>query len=127
MWKDIADQLPGRIGENIRQRYVNHLNPTLKKSKWTKEEDDILFETQRRVGNRWSEIRKFLPGRSDNSIKNRYHNRKNSQLRKMNQSKKEGKRKNPAKASAKPAKKARTSHPETPLILEDFPDAVIGI
>ena len=82
-WKDIASQLPGRIGESVRERYVNHLDPSLKKSKWTKEEDEILFQNQRILGNKWSKIRKFLPGRSDNAIKNRYHNGKHSFLRRL--------------------------------------------
>ncbi|OEU17410.1 ternary protein-Dna Complex1, partial [Fragilariopsis cylindrus CCMP1102] len=71
-WRDIAHQLPGRVGDSIRERYVNFLDPRLKKTPWTKEEDDILFQYQRIVGNKWSEIRKCIPGRSENSIKNRY-------------------------------------------------------
>jgi hypothetical protein len=82
-WAEIASRLPGRIGENVRERYVNVLDPRLKKTPWTDEEDRILFENQRVLGNKWSEIRKLIPGRSENSIKNRYHNRKNSYLRKM--------------------------------------------
>ena len=153
MWKEIASELPGRIGENVRERYVNHLDPTLKKTKWTKKEDDILFENQRKVGNKWSEIRKLLPGRSDNAIKNRYHNRKNSVLRKI--AKKENRRKGSLGASDKSVEKAtiesknfnanlapleleksvdevavhRTNFQESPvpLNLDDFPDAVVGI
>jgi hypothetical protein len=82
-WAEIAARLPGRISENVRERFVNVLDPRLKKTPWTDEEDRILFENQRVLGNRWSEIRKLIPGRSENSIKNRYHNRKNSYLRKM--------------------------------------------
>jgi hypothetical protein len=82
-WAEIAHRLPGRIGENVRERYVNFLDPSLKKSPWTEEEDAILFENQAILGNSWSAIRKLLPGRSENSIKNRYHNRKNSHLRKL--------------------------------------------
>ena len=77
------------MGESVRERYVNFLDPRLKKTPWTKKEDDILFENQRLLGNKWTEIRKLLPGRSENSIKNRYHNRKNSHLRKVKQAKKE--------------------------------------
>jgi hypothetical protein len=84
-WAEIAHTLPGRIGENVRQRFVNVLDPRLKQTPWTEAEDRILFENQRILGNKWSEIRKLIPGRSENSIKNRYHNRKNAHLRKMKQ------------------------------------------
>lgn len=83
-WAEIASRLPGRIGENVRERYVNVLDPSLKKGPWTKDEDAILFEAHGRLGNKWSIIRKSLPGRAENSIKNRYHNRKNVYIRKMN-------------------------------------------
>ena len=82
-WRDIAHQLPGRVGDSIRERYVNFLDPRLKKTPWTKEEDDILLQYQRIVGNKWSVIRKCIPGRSENSIKNRYYNRKNSDSRRI--------------------------------------------
>lgn len=82
-WAEIAHRLPGRIGENVRERYVNFLDPGLKKSPWTEEEDEILFKAHAEFGNRWSTIRKFIPGRAENSIKNRYHNRKNAYQRKL--------------------------------------------
>ena len=76
MWKEIAEFLPGRRCDSIRDRYVNHLDPSLKKTPWTREEDEILFKAQLSIGNKWSEIRKSLPGRAVNSIKNRFHNNK---------------------------------------------------
>jgi myb proto-oncogene protein len=133
MWKDIAPRLPGRVGESVRGRYVNHLDPSLKKSKWTKKEDDVLFENQRKLGNKWSEIRKLLPGRSDNSIKNRYHNRKTAYFRKIQKLKEKKNRNNFVEASAKTVKEKFVGSVNflnarpAPLSLEDFPDAVFGI
>jgi hypothetical protein len=72
-WSFIARKLKGRIGKQCRERYVNHLNKGIKKSPWTAEEDQVLLDTQEKLGNRWSEISKLLPGRPENSVKNRFN------------------------------------------------------
>ena len=42
-WSTIAKYLPGRVGKQCRERWHNHLNPEIKKQKWTEQEDQIII------------------------------------------------------------------------------------
>lgn len=68
----IHNRLPIRQGKQCRERWSNHLNPGLKKGSWSDKEDIFLLKSQRDIGNRWSEIARGLPGRTENQVKNRW-------------------------------------------------------
>jgi len=49
------------------------LNPDINRDPYSVQEDLKLLELRQKIGNRWSEIVKLLPGRTENSVKNRFN------------------------------------------------------
>ena len=86
-WNKLADVMTNehdcklRVGKQLRERWVNHLDPNVIKDYWTEMEEKILFAKQTEYGNKWSEIAKFLPGRTDNSVKNFFYSKLRRQVR----------------------------------------------
>ena len=70
-WADLAPQLPGRSGKQIRDRWVNYLNPAINHLPFSRVDDLNLWEGHKELGKRWVEIsvKVFNSTRSENHIK----------------------------------------------------------
>ena len=67
IWKQIAKHIPGRTAIQCRNRYLNKLDPSLKKGRYTVEDQFQLFMSIKKNGHRWSLVAKEL-GRSKVAI-----------------------------------------------------------
>mmetsp|Transcript_9270 Transcript_9270/g.10731 ORF Transcript_9270/g.10731 Transcript_9270/m.10731 type:complete len:524 (+) Transcript_9270:224-1795(+) len=81
IWSKITKEFNGRSCKQCRERWINHLDPNVRKGEWTPEEDQKLLLLAEKDPNKWAKIGRQLPGRTENMVKVRW-NALNRQIQK---------------------------------------------
>ncbi|EAY20753.1 Myb-like DNA-binding domain containing protein [Trichomonas vaginalis G3] len=71
-WKEISRLMVTRTPRQCRERYKNYLSDSIKHEKWSDSEDVLIMQLFSEYGNKWNIISKYIPGRTSNSIRNRW-------------------------------------------------------
>lgn len=94
-WSKLAKIMKSRNGKQIRDRFINVLDPDVKKGKFSYKEDKKIKDLYLKYGPRWATISRGLPNRTPDMIKNRFHSSIKKYLHQKNfLSKNENKSKN---------------------------------
>lgn len=71
-WSEVSAHIPGRTPKQCRERWRNHLDPSINKAPFSPEEDITIQQAYEQLGNRWTQIAELLPGRTEDAVKMRW-------------------------------------------------------
>lgn len=84
----IARFMKNRNSRQCRERWRYYLSPSISTIPWSHEEECLLEQKVSELGNKWTKIVSFFPGRTDIYIKNRWSSilrkRKKNELKSQN-------------------------------------------
>ena len=82
-WTQCSRRIKGRCGKQCRERWMNTLDPRVKRGNWEEIEQAQIFRQMQLNWSSWAIIAKALPGRTENAIKNYFY----SSIRRLKQTK----------------------------------------
>ncbi|KAF0697266.1 Aste57867_12038 [Aphanomyces stellatus] len=71
-WVKVAEGVSGRTTKQCRERWRNHLAPSINRSPFSQAELALLDFVYNKIGNRWTLVAKLLPGRAEDDIKKKW-------------------------------------------------------
>ncbi|CAM9618355.1 unnamed protein product, partial [Hapterophycus canaliculatus] len=71
-WSTVAEHMPGRLAKQCRERYLNNLDPELRRGAWSRDEDEKLLQLRGQQNKSFAKIAEQIEGRSYNDVKNRW-------------------------------------------------------
>jgi hypothetical protein len=71
-WVAVAALVPGRTDKQCRKRWVDSLDPNIKRRGWTVEEDTKLNEAVKELGKDWVIVAAMFPGRTKKHCRDRW-------------------------------------------------------
>lgn len=80
-WAKISENIPGRNAKQCRERWFLNLDPTINRGPWSDAEDAKLLRLHKEFKGRWSLIAKEMEGRTENSVKTRFHSLQRREVR----------------------------------------------
>ncbi|KAI8068435.1 Homeodomain-like protein [Gongronella butleri] len=72
-WNRIAQQIPNRTGIQCQARWTEALDPTVRKGRWKKEEDEMLRAGVARYGCCWIRVSSMIFGRTQRQCRTRWN------------------------------------------------------
>lgn len=70
-WFQVAKVLPGRTDDQCAKRWRENLDPSISRTPWTKEDDELLMKTYEKIGKRWKDLASHFQGRPPVHCRNR--------------------------------------------------------
>ena len=79
-WTRIAEEFNKAVGpgsqrkpRQCRERWINVIDPSVRRDKWTVEEEYNILKLWQEMGSKWHEISLKIEGRTEIQVKNRFN------------------------------------------------------